>query len=66
MSTVDDLMHLATLKRQATSLPGLQAYRDALYASAALWAPEAPSGVSILVLDGIIDAVAHETLLEAL
>lgn len=57
---MDRLQQLVTLKRAATNIDALDRYVAAAYCCAALWAPGAPAGVTVLVLDGIVDAAAHD------
>jgi hypothetical protein len=60
VTTEEHLMQLAHLKRDATTLDGLDRYSRSLYRAAATWAPEAPPGITILVIDAIIDGLAHD------
>lgn len=53
-------MQLAHMKRQATTLDALDTYSRSLYRAAATWAPEAPPGITILVIDAIIDGLARD------
>lgn len=54
------LQHLIRLKRASTTFDGLDRYVHDLYTAAHAWAPDAPPGIAILILDGLIDTAARD------